>query len=118
SGPAGAPGRPASGQPVSDAGPAAAPPSHARRPEARAAARKSGAAPAAGVRRSALDRYRDPGPARRPGRECPDRPALAAGQLSPRVPTRLGQQDLLHATAARPVAAAERRRVVTGPAWG
>ena len=40
---------------------AAAPPAHPRRPQAPAAARKSGAAPAAGLRGSALDRHRDPG---------------------------------------------------------
>ena len=40
----------------------------------------------------------------------PDGPAPAAGQLPPGVPARLGQQDLLHATAARPPAARERGR--------
>src|SRR5207244_3586145 len=85
-------------------GSAAAAATHARRPEAGAAARKSGAAPAAGLRGSALDRYRDPGPARWPGRELAYGPAFAAGQLSPRVPARLGQQDLLHPAPARPAA--------------
>ena len=87
-------------------------------PQARAAARKPGAAAAAGLRGSALDRYRDPGPARQPGREPADRPAPAAGQLPARVPARLGQQDLLHATAAGPAAARECRRVLAGPAGG
>ena len=36
----------------------------------------------------------------------------------PGVPARLGQQDLLHATAARPAAARQRRRVLAGPAGG
>src|SRR5262249_56566456 len=94
--PPGPPGRPPRGQPVSDARSAAAAPADARQPEAGAAARKSGAAATAGVRRSALDRYRDPGPPRQPGRECPDGPARAPGQLSPRVPTRLGHKDLLY----------------------
>ena len=48
----------------------------------------------------------------------PTRPAPAARQLPARVPARLGQQDLLHATAAGPVAAAERRRVLARPARG
>ena len=95
-----------------------APPAHARRAQARAAARKPGAAAAPGLRGSALDRYRDPGPARQPGREPAHRPAPAAGQLSARVPARLGQQDLLHPTAAGPTAAGERRRVLARPAGG
>ena len=86
--------------------------------QAPAAARKPGAAAAAGLRRPALDRCRDAGPARQPGREPADGPPAAAGQLPPGVPARLGQQDLLHATAARPAAAGERRRVPAGPAGG
>ena len=38
----------------------------------------------------------------------PDGPRAAPGQLPSRVPARLGQQDLLHATAARSAAAGER----------
>ena len=51
-------------------------------------------------RGSPLDRYRDAGLPRQPGREPPDSPAPAAGHLSPGVSARLGQQDVLHATAA------------------
>ena len=97
---------------------AAAPPAHARRPQARAAAREPGAAAAAGLRGSALDRCRDPGPARQPGREPAHGPAPAAGQLPPRVPARLGQQDLLHATAARPAAARRAPTSSCRPCWG
>ena len=86
--------------------------------QARAAARKPGAAAAAGLRGPALDRYRDAGPARQPGREPAHGPAPAAGQLPAGVPARLGQQDLLHATAARPAAPGECRRVLPGPAGG
>ena len=57
------------------------------------------------LRGPALDRRRDAGPARQPGREPADRARPAAGQLPARVPARLGQQDLLHATPARPAAA-------------
>ena len=39
----------------------------------------------------------------------------APGQLSSGVPGRLGQQDLLHATAVGPAATGERRRVLAGP---
>ena len=71
-----------------------------------------------GVRGPALDRCRDPGAAGQPGREPAHGPAAAAGQLPPGVPARLGQQDLLHATAARPAAPGERRRVPPGAAGG
>ena len=52
-----------------------------------------------------------------------DGPTPAAGQLSPGVPAQL-EQDLLHATAARPTATRQCRRVLAGPAgrrlpaWG
>ena len=54
-------------------------------PQAPAAAREPGAAAAAGLRGPALDRRRDPGAARQPGREPAHRPAPAAGQLPPGV---------------------------------
>src|SRR5262249_52914092 len=82
-----------------------APPAYPQRPQARAAAREPGAAVAAGVRGPALDRCRDAGPARQPGGEPAHGPAVAPGQLSLGVPARLGQQDLLHATAPRPAPA-------------
>ena len=71
--------------------PATAAPAHPRGAQARAAAREPGAAAAAGVRRSALDRHRDPGPARQPHRQPADGPPAAAGQLPSRVPARLGE---------------------------
>ena len=46
---------------------------------------------AAGVRRPALDRQRDPGRARYAGREPADRSGPPPGQLPPRVSARLGQ---------------------------
>ena len=76
---------------MAGARPAAAPPAHARRRQAPAAAREPGAAAAPGLRGSALDRRRDPGVARQPGREPADRAAPAPGQLPPRVPARLGR---------------------------
>ena len=51
----------------------------------------------AGLRGPALDRRRDAGAARQPGREPARRAAPAPRQLPARVPARLGQQDLLHA---------------------
>ena len=45
----------------------------------------------------------------------PTRPGAVAGQLSPRVPARLGQQNVLHPTAARPPAPGERRGLAPGP---
>jgi class 3 adenylate cyclase len=63
---------------------------------------------AAGLRRPALDRCRDPDAAGQPGRQPADGPAAAAGQLPSRVPARLGQQDLLHTTAAGSAAPGQR----------
>jgi class 3 adenylate cyclase len=57
-------------------------------------------------------------PARQLGGEPAHGAAAAPGQLPARVPARLGQQDLLHATAARPAATSERRRVLAGPPGG
>ena len=51
-----------------------------------------------GLRGPALDRRRDPGAARRPGRGPARGAPPAPRQLPPRVPARLGQQDLLHAS--------------------
>ena len=69
--------------------PAAA--THPRRTQARAAARKPGAAPAPGLRGPALDRLRDPGAARQSRRQPADGPHAAARQLPPGVSARLGQ---------------------------
>ena len=76
---------------VAGARPAAAPPAHAGRGQAPAAAREPGAAAAGGLRGPALDRLRDPGAARQPGREPADRAAAAPRQLPAGVPARLGR---------------------------
>ena len=52
-----------------------------------------------------------------PGRKFAKRPAAVAGQLPSRVPTQLGQQNLLHATTARPAATRKRRCLLAGAAW-
>src|SRR4030095_14330857 len=111
-------GPPAGGQPVSTPQPAAAPPAHPRCPQAATAARKPGTPPAAGLGGPALDGCGNPGPARVPGREPAVRSPPAPGQLSPGVSARLGQQDLLHATAAGAAATGERRHVLAGPPGG
>ena len=69
-------------------------------------------------RGSALDRYRDPGPPRQPGREPADGPAPAAGQLPAGVPAWLGQQDVLPPAPARPAAARQCGRIPPGAAGG
>src|SRR5262249_49117717 len=81
-------------------------------------AREPGAAAATRLRGSALDRHRDPDPARQPGREPAHGPHPAAGQLPTRVSARLGQQDLLHATAARPTTARQCPPLLACPAGG
>ncbi len=63
------------------------------------------------LRGSPLDRFREPGVARRPDREPPDRAHPARRHLPSRVPARLGEQDLLHPAQDRSVRARERRRV-------
>src|SRR6266853_576913 len=68
-GAAGTPRRPPDGQPVSDARSAAAAAAHAGGAQARAAARESGAAVGARLRRPALDRFGNPGPAQQPAWE-------------------------------------------------
>ena len=57
-----------------------------------------------------LDRQRNPGAAQSAGRRHRHGPHPAAGQLPPRVPPSMGQQNLLHPTAARPAGQRERRR--------
>ena len=88
----------------------AAPPAHPRGAQARAAARKPGAARCSWSLRTCTGSTPRPRPCSTAGREPADRPAAAPGQLPPGVSARLGQQDLLHATAARPAA---RRRAPT-----
>ena len=67
-----------------------------------------------GLRGPALDRRRDPGAARQPRREPARGAPPAARQLPPRVPARLGRQDLLPPAPARSAAARERRRAARG----
>ncbi len=63
---------------LAEPGPAPAPPAHAGRGQAPAAAREPGAAAAGGLRGSALDRWRDPGPARQPRGEPRAPPACCS----------------------------------------
>jgi class 3 adenylate cyclase/DNA-binding winged helix-turn-helix (wHTH) protein len=99
--------RSAHGQPLLAARRRAAPPAHARRPQAGAAASEPGTAPTAGLRGSALAGYGDPGTAGEPGRESADGTPAPASELPTGLPARLGEQDLLHATAARSLAPGE-----------
>ena len=69
------------------------------------------AAAAPDLRGSPLDRQRDAGAARRPGREPGIGAPAAARELSPRVPARVGQQDELQPAPARCAARRARRRV-------
>jgi class 3 adenylate cyclase len=85
--------------------PPPAPPAHARRGQAPAAPRESKPAAPRHLRGPALDRRRDSGPARQSGRESADGAVAPAGELSSRIPTWLGKQNLLHPTAARSAAA-------------
>src|SRR5262249_44946352 len=64
-----------------------------------------------------LDRLRDAGAARQPGGEPAHGTVAAPGQLSPGVSARLGQQNLLHATATRSAAAGQRGRGAPDAAW-
>ena len=89
--------------------PAPAPAADAGRGQAAAPAREPGPAAPPRLRGPPLDRRRDPGAARQPGREPADRAHAAPRQLPPRVPARLGEQDLLQPAPARPAAARERR---------
>ena len=89
------------GRAVARARASPAPPAHARSPQAPDPPREPGPAAAPRPRGSALDRCRDPGVARRPGRRAPRRSSPAPRHLSPRVPARLGQPDLLHAAPRR-----------------
>ena len=65
-----------------------------------------------------LDRQRNPGAAQPAGRRHRHRPHPAAGQLPPRVPPSMGQQDLLHAAAARSAGQRERGRDADRAACG
>ena len=70
---------------------ASTPPADPRRAQAPPAARKSGPARAAGLRKPALDRYRDPGVPREPRRQPADRAHSPPRQLPPRISASLGE---------------------------
>ena len=76
--------------------------------QAPAAAREPGATAAGGLRGPALDRRRDPGPARQPRGEPGVRPPPAPGELPPRVRAPLGEQDGVLPAPARHPARRER----------
>ena len=82
-----------------------------------AAPREPGAAAPAALRRPALDRRRDPGAARQPGRGPADGPPPAARELPARVPAQLGRQDATTVSSASiPCRPSERRRSAGRPA--
>ncbi|PYN40336.1 MAG: hypothetical protein DME00_34695 [Candidatus Rokuibacteriota bacterium] len=81
---------------------------HARRCQASPAPREPGATAPRDLRGPALDRCRNAGTARRSGREPADDQAPVISQLPPRVPARLGEQDLLQPAAPRCAPAQER----------
>ena len=103
------------GRPVAGARSRPAPAAHPRRRQAPPAPGEPGATGPRGLRGPALDRCRDAGPARRPGRESAHGPAPPAGQLPARVPAWLGEQDLLQPAAARRAPARERGRAPERP---
>src|SRR5262249_33464297 len=70
-------------------------PAHARGRAAVAAAGSTRATTPGDLRGPPLDRWRDPGRPRQPRGEPAARAPPAARELPARVPTRLGQQDLL-----------------------
>jgi hypothetical protein len=94
------------------------PPAHPAGAQAAAAAGEPTAATARHRRRPALDRCRNAGLPRQPGREPARRPRAPPGQLSPGVPARLGGQDLLHAGATGPAPPRARGRTPPSPAGG
>ena len=96
--------------------PSAAAPAGARGRQAAAAPGEPGAAAAGSVRGLALDRCRDPGAARQPGREPADGTAAPAGQLPARISACLERQDLLPAAPHRSAAPRERRGAAGGAA--
>ena len=75
-----------------------------------AAAGSARATPPPDLRGPPLDRRRDPGVARQPGREPGLGAPAAARELPSRVPARLGQQDVLQPDAAGRAPGRERRR--------
>ena len=98
--------------------PPAAAAADARRPDAAPPAGEPGPAAPGRVRGPPLDRRRDAGRARPPGREPADGPAPAPRQLPPGVPARLGREDLLPPAPAGPARAGECDRAAGDPARG
>src|SRR5882724_2398369 len=93
---------------------APAPSTHARCREAPAPPREPRPALCPRVGGSPLDRRGDASPARQPGGELARGTSAAPRQLSPRVRSRLGWQDLLPPAPDRPLAAGECRRTAPG----
>ena len=91
--------------------PARAPSAHAGRGAVPPAAGSTTAATAIDFRRPALDRQRDTGGARQPGRELGVGTYPAAGNLSARIPAWLGGQDLLQPASTGRACGRERRPV-------
>ena len=88
-----------------------APPADARRGQAPAAAGEPGAAAAGGLRGPALDRRRDPGPARQPGREPAHGPrSCSSSTTAPSTSTRWGRKTYYTQLRLDPLPARERRR--------
>ena len=85
--PAGPARRARRGRPLAGARSRPAPAAHPGRRQAPPAAGEPGATAPRGLRGPALDRCRDPGPARRPGREPAHGPAPPAGQLPAESPS-------------------------------
>src|SRR5215471_4984018 len=74
-----------------------------------------GAAPRACLRRSALDRRRDPGLPGPAHGESADGAAAPARELPPGIPSRLGEQDLLPPAPHRPAVAGQCRPAPRDP---
>jgi class 3 adenylate cyclase len=91
---------------------------HPRCPEAAPPPREPGPAAPGRVRGSPLDRRRDAGRARPPGREPADGPDSDPRQLSPGVPARLGRKELLSSAPAGSARAGECDRAAGDPARG
>ena len=87
----GAAGRPRGGRRVGRPRPTAAPAAHARGGQAAPPSGEPGPATARGLRGSPLDRLRDAGAARWPGREPPHRAPPAPRELPARVPAHVGR---------------------------
>ena len=83
--------------------------------QAFASAGEPGSAGPPRFRRSALDRFRDPGGAGELSGKSADEQAAPPGKLSSRIPASLGNQEILQPTEDRSAAAGRRRRTAPGP---